>query len=365
MKGLFIVTIVIAHLVMLDSTGGRAGATPTIVLMLYLGLLVFYVIAGYFYKPERTFGQNMRRVLKLAATVAIASFLLPAIIYCWFLITGQAVTLQDLGDSILKSLWLFRLFEPIDGPLGHQMCFVAFVNYFLWPMVEGLIVFFALEKHVMCNKWRIVAVIIVALLLQVLATAVYIRLPFYLHLCPIAVALMFVGASLSKIHLLERTAEFRWREPLYWAPFVISFAAAYILCTVFPGGLMFDYLRFGPWGEWSVFTYFLQAVCMSVVYAYVAVIFSKIPLLSSFLSLSGRHSLCLALCHIFFVKLMTAPFFRYTLDTWFPAGLSTMDLLIISMIDIAVCLVLSEFGMRKLKDILGGSRDPRSRSAVP
>lgn len=343
MKGLFIVTIVIVHLFMLNVRAGER-AMPVVAAMLYLGLLVFYVIAGYFYKMERTFKENMKRVGKLVFALAVTSFLLPAILYCWFLIFGQPVQFGDMCDAILRALWLCDLGGPIDHLLPVDMCYVNYTNYFLWPMAEGLIIFFALYKYVMPDNRKIIAVIIAFILLQVGATALYVRLPFYLQLCPIATALIFFGAALSKYKVFERIDTFQWRNPKYWAVFLISIAAAFIMCLLFPAGVKFDYLIFGPWGAWSVITFFITVVFVSIFYAYVGTMLSRIPVLSSFFILSGRHSLGLALYHVFIAKMIIAPFFTFDNVTCFPEALNTIQLIVIVILVLVICLVSCEFG---------------------
>lgn len=343
MKGLFIVTIVIVHLFMLNVRAGER-AMPVVAAMLYLGLLVFYVIAGYFYKMERTFKENMKRVGKLVFALAVTSFLLPAILYCWFLIFGQPVQFDDMCDAILRALWLCDLGGPIDHLLPVDMCYVNYTNYFLWPMAEGLIIFFALYKYVMPDNRKIIAVIIAFILLQVGATALYVRLPFYLQLCPIATALIFFGAALSKYKVFERIDTFQWRNPKYWAVFLISIAAAFIMCLLFPAGVKFDYLIFGPWGAWSVITFFITVIFVSIFYAYVGTMLSRIPVLSSFFILSGRHSLGLALYHVFIAKMIIAPFFTFDNVTCFPEALNTIQLIVIVILVLVICLVSCEFG---------------------
>lgn len=359
LKGLLMIGIVLLHIFMLNSTE-RGGDLPVAFSMLYLGLLSFYVIAGYFYKPGRTFKDNMRRVLRLVIALVVTSIALPVLIFIWFAITGQTVTLSDLGDSILRAFWLYRLFEPMDGPLGIQMCFVNFINYFLWPMAEGLIIFFALEKHVMSDKRKIIAVIIITLLLQVVTATLFIKLPFYLQLCPIATALIFLGAFLSQYRVFDRIGSFDWKNPRYWAVFIVSLLTAYVLCTVFPGGVKFDYMYFGEFGPWSVFIYVIEAFFVTIFYVYLGTMLSKIPFLSSILSISGRHSLGLALYHVFIAKMIMAPFYIFTFDTWFPEDIGMSALIIIAVADVILCVIISEFGGRLLSGTIVGSREEKS-----
>ena len=362
MKGLLVIGILFIHMLTFNADVREGGTMPTVLLMLYLGLMAFYIIAGYFYKPERTFRENMRRVLKLALALALTSLALPVIMYIWLTIFGQGPELSDLWDSILRAFWMYRLFEPMDGPLGYQMCYVNVINYYLWPMVAGLSVFFVLQKHVMDDWRKVAAIIMVSLMLQVVSATVYVKLPFFLQLCPIATAFIFLGASVSCYRIFERIEALEWRSPRYWVPFILSIVVGYLLCAFLPGGVKFDYMQFGDFGAWSVFPYFAEGTIITLMYAYLTTMLSKIPLLSSLLALSGRHSLGIVLYHILFAKMLIAPFYDFTYGSWFPKELDAMNLILIGLVTLVLCLVVSEYGNRLLHRTISRCRTDHTTS---
>ncbi|MBR1452833.1 MAG: acyltransferase family protein [Candidatus Methanomethylophilaceae archaeon] len=339
LKGILMIGIVLAHLELYDSPS-RVGNPPTIVMMLYLGLPVYYIIAGYFYKPGRDLKVNLRRVYRLLLALVITSVLSPTIVFVWFTLTGQPIELSDLFDSIVRAFWFEGLLEPVDSPMNCLMCYVTQVNYFLWPMAAGLIIFFLSEKYVMKDNRRIAAMIVAMLCLQMLFTVIYVRIPFYLQLCPMATAFIFLGALISKYDLFGRICRFDWRNYRYWLIFIISVAMAYVLCSILPPGVYFDNLIFGDHGFWSVIPCFIEVFFVSVFLLFVAVILSKVPALSPLLSLTGRHTLSMALYHMLVAKMIMAVFFKFSYDRWFPEELGSLDLLAIGLVSIVICVAM-------------------------
>lgn len=94
----------------------------------------FFIINGIFYRPERSFTDNVKRhVLPLMVIMVASAVLLPAVMYVWMAACGQVPTGDDLVESILRGFSLSRVFVPADSPVDtYPLCGVSFVNYFLW-----------------------------------------------------------------------------------------------------------------------------------------------------------------------------------------------------------------------------------------
>ncbi len=115
LKGIAIIGIVLVHVVIRRSEGG--GETPLFMQTLYLILMSFFLISGYFYRPGQGFKQNMKkRVLQLGVAITVCSIVLPAIMLIWLFIVGQAPAdpLNDYVEAVLRAMNITNVFEPVD-----------------------------------------------------------------------------------------------------------------------------------------------------------------------------------------------------------------------------------------------------------
>ena len=100
MKGLLIVGIVIVHLLMLNSVRDSGRSFTNLIQPLYLVLMSFFIISGFFYKPERSFKENMkRRVIPLLLSVVTCAVGLPVIIYLWLAMVLSPRRMDSIRSS--------------------------------------------------------------------------------------------------------------------------------------------------------------------------------------------------------------------------------------------------------------------------
>jgi len=376
-KGFTIMAIVIVHLALLslinrDATSAvetvadssTPGMMSLILETIYLGLMSFFFISGYFYRPGRGFAINMgKRAKYILASLLICALTIPLILYAYATILGLDPGIQSLIDGLLQSLGLHGAFQASDFPLYSPLCSGSVGYYYLWTMLLSFIVFYGLADRVYGDLKKEIAVIAILLVLGcIYYETIDLRLPFYAQLTFIGTACMFLGMVLSERKVLERISApkpFRWSYP---AGFIVCLLSAVVLVYFFHPGMSLDESFYGEYGGYSIFTYFAEASLMFIVYAYIMFFFSKIPGLSKFLSELGQHTLGILLLHLFVSRLLLMPFFTYS-GRVIPEA-DFMILLPMAFVTLIICYLICKFGPRILKGLINRIRGGEGSGAV-
>jgi len=222
MKGIVIIGVVLSHIVI--SKYSEAGTPAFYLHVLYLGLMGFFLISGYFYRPDRCFLYNMiKRFKQLLLAVALCALLLPNIQYGWLAVLGQAPGFDDYVLALQWGFGQYQVFEPLPADLYHNrmypICGAEVGYYFIWTMLTAFIIFYALADHVAKDNRRLAAMIIALLIITALGCEFgRYRLPFFIELVPIASVFMFAGAGMAKYGIAERIDSFRWKEAGHRVP---------------------------------------------------------------------------------------------------------------------------------------------------
>lgn len=366
LKGLLIVAIVFIHLVISRSDVLFSGADAAllddgsvssvdaglIVQAFYLGLMAFLMLSGYFFKPGRGFLVNMRkRSIQLVLALSICAVVIPIVMYAWMAILGKAPGLDDLINAFQWGFGLNGVFEPLDVFTEHPLCGACVGYYFLWAMVWGFVIFYALADRIH-DDWRksLACVLILFIVTILLKEFLPIKLPMYCQMGPVTAAFMIIGMMLSKHGLIERIENFQLRSGWNWAVFLGSLAAVVILVILFPPGLEFDYMSFGEYGGYSVFIYSIEALAMFIVYIHISLFLSKMVIVSDAFRISGQHSLGILLLHGSVATFMVMPFYEFTHGSWFPDSMGLIPSLIVAVSTIVICIAISILAGKILKD---------------
>ena len=354
LKGFIIIVVVCGHL-MVTSTGSESDrALPIAMQIMYLGLMSFFIISGYFYRPGRGFVENIkRRGTQLFVALVICAVVLPVITYVWLAILGQSSDPSDIVDAILKALYLSDLFMPMGPTDSYIACSTCVGYYFLWAMMGGFLIFYGLADRIM-NDWRKFIVTIAVLLVAYMLFVEFwpVRLPFYFQIAPLAALFMFAGALLAKYRFVEKVEVFAWRSLSYWLPCIICLVAGVVLCVIFPPGIKFDWAIFGDYGGLSVIPFMIASLLMFVVFVYVAKLVAKLPLLPKLLNLSGQHTMGLLLYHGFVATMILAPFYVIPTTSWFPV-MGLTNRIVTAVAVIVICLVICVYGPKVIEKVRG------------
>ena len=278
-----------------------------------LGLMAFFIITGYFYRPERGFIGNMRPRSLLLVGLIICSVLFPIIVYLWAILFGQDPGIGDLVTALRQGFSLEGAFEDITYTLGTPVSFVSPGCYYLWVMLLSYIVFYALAGRIHGKpKLEILSVAVMLAIQCLYIEFIHLCLPLSAQMTPIAVAFMVLGMMLSERKVLERIEDLRCTESRYWTPLALCLLIGGVLVFLFHPGISFDKCVFGDFGGYSVFPYFLEASLFFVIFVYIMVLICRIPFFHIPFIEMGKHTLGTLLLHAFLAKILLMPFFTFT-----------------------------------------------------
>ena len=317
LKGVLILGVVFVHMFMLNQVDDSGRSVSLFLQPLYLGLIGFFVISGYFL-PSGDYIHRIKKRSKLLIVLVVCSLTLPVALYLWLWILGQPSTLDDLWMSIVASFDNQNVFMPLDQPTPIKVCYSAYTHYFLWVMLWSFFIFYAIADRVLADIRLFVATLLSLLAAEAVLVYIGVSLPFDSTLIPIAVAFMLIGAYLSRMRFLENLEEAEWKSSRTWMPLIISILALAVLVYLFPPGVKFNFSDFGEYGGLSAFPYFIEGILVFVMFSYVSMIIARIPLLSDMFAICGKYSLALAVLHIFMVRVILAMFYTLPTDTVFP-----------------------------------------------
>ena len=347
LKGALMIGIVLIHLFYLsDAHTSRPGSvSPVYIQMLYLGLMLFFISAGYFFRPDRGVVNNIKkRVVQLLIPILVGLIVLPTILFAYLTALGQAPTWDDLYPSykaVLGGVHVFDTYTSAGIDIG--MCFVYNGYYFLQLMVVAFIPFYILAEKVLDDPKKLfVAIFLLVTCTVLLREFVDMRLPFYAQLSPLAAAFMLLGAALGRKGLLERIEGASLKSGKLWAFFFISLAIGAVVVLIFPTGTGFDMTYFGEYGGYSAYPYFIAATFTCLALIVIGSLVARISVLSKVLATAGKHSIALICLHIFVIKLMMAPFHHLSSVNVFPA-VSTAENIAYWAVSVAVIVLLAEY----------------------
>ncbi len=323
-KGIAILGIIAVHVFIFPTMqqGETEGSSlPLVVQGLYLGLLGFFAISGYFYRPNRGFGDNVKKRLAILGLGYIScALILPLILCLEMAITGpNTPSISDYGHALQ---WVYcspTLWQVYDAQNYYAQCSVAIGYYYIQVMLVSFLVFYLIADRVLKDWRRLLAVCIVLIAAQTLLVQFFpYNLPFHAHEVPIAVAFMLLGAYAGQNKLVERAEFGGMRNKYILLGILVCVAVTAVLTFLSPPGTGFNDASFGSNGGWSVPPFAVNAAAMIMVEVFICILLSKIPLISTFIMYLGRHTLSLMLLNGFVIKFLLIPFYEIPTNSWFP-----------------------------------------------
>jgi len=332
LKGALILGVIFVHMFLLNQVDDTGRSVSPILQPVYMALIGFFVISGYFLPS----GDYIRRIMKrskLLIVLVVCSTVLPIALYLWLWVLGQPSTPDDLWMSIVASFGNQNVFMPLGTPDSIKVCYSAYTHYFLWVMLWSFFIFYAIADRVLADLRLFAVTLLLLLVFEAVLVYIGVKLPFYSTLIPISVAFMLIGAFLSQKRFLERLEDAKWKSSKTWIPLILSLLALALLVYLFPPGVKFNFSYFGEYGGMSAFPFFIEGILVFVIISYISMLIARIPLLSDVFAICGKYSLALAVIHIFVVRVVLALFYILPTDTVFPP-LSTVQILVLAVFDI-------------------------------
>ena len=345
LKGILILGVVFVHLFMLNAVSDSGRSVSLFLQPLYLGLIGFFIISGYFLPSCKEYICKIKKRTNLLLTLVVCSISLPIATYLWLSILGQPPTLDDLWSSIVSSFSLQNLLMPLDTASSTMICYSAFTHYFLWVMFWSFFIFYAIVDRVLSDLKLFAGTLVFLLAIEAILVFINLKLPFYASLIPISVAFMLFGAFLSQKHFLEKLETAEWKMSQTWIPLLVSLFTLAIFIYIFPPGVKFNFAYFGEYGGLSAFPFFIEGLLVFIMFSFVSMIIVRIPYISDLFAICGKYSLPLAVFHIFLIKFILALFYTLPTDSELPP-LSMIQILILGVFSVAlivsICMYLDK-----------------------
>ncbi|MCQ2070014.1 MAG: acyltransferase [archaeon] len=359
-KGIIMVIIVFGHLLFLnvDLTGGGGGGNdvptaPSVLQAFLTGLMVFFVISGYFYRPHHGYVKNVKkRVIALFLSSALCFIVLPLVMALYLVVFGQAVDLSNYPDDVLL-LFGELLFQPLTAnePLPFNFS-IHLGYYYLQAITCGFIIFYAVADWALKSTRNMVVSIAVFLMLQMaIVDLLDMHLPFMLHLAPITTAFMLFGAFLGREKVVEKFEAGLYRTKENIVLTVASTAAMFLVAYIFPPDAVYRYCIFGYYGGVSVLSYSLIALLLMPLILNVFFCIGRLEIPRRILTAIGRHTLAILLFHSMLIKMILAPFYTIPYGNWFPP-ISFVQSLIVGCLAIFFAVVIASYGPKLIKRLI-------------
>ncbi len=341
-KGVAIVTVVFIHLLNLQAPAENFGISPgepnvlslmTVLGMFYTALSLFYLFSGYFYRPDRSAWQNIKKRLVQLVGWGFGLFIvLTIVMFCYLSMTGKYnLTIDDFNNYF----WIMLAGNPFQ-PTIPEPCFAIHMGfYFVATLFVASVIFYLIADWVLADTKRTVVSILVCLVLMVVVIEAMKFFfpswphdtrecfPYHTQTFPFALAMMITGGFLAKHNVIEKL-EASWKTWKFWILMIVTGAIALLLSTLFPTFGMYE-TEFGPYGSWNVFTYYAMAIFAGCMMIQLATVASKIPILFHIFEYYSKSSLFVLLMHIFYAKLLISFFEILPNGAWFPnMGMGTI-----------------------------------------
>lgn len=343
-KGVAITVIVLLHMSIVTKSDVGDPAPP--IQALYLGLVGFFIMSGYFFRPGRGFRENMRRRIKtLFLALLVAAVVMPIIIFLWCSIWGQPTDFDDLLLCMERAFNVERSFVEFGAKIPWAICGFSMGFYFLWVLLIAFVIFYAVADRIR-DDWKL-GLVVVAVLVGV--TIAYrelfsFSLPFNANLCPMAAIFMIVGMYLAKYDLTGKLESAGLRNLKFWALFLLSTALLIVMVYVLPPSINFDYMDFGKYGGYSAVPYLVEGTIAFIALLCFFLILSKVPLASPLFAGIGKHTMGILILHAFIAKIIMAPFYTFNEDVCLPDGLEGIGRVALAIASLAISCMICKYG---------------------
>ncbi len=321
-KGVAIISVVIAHAIGCAATSSTATSAMNFGSMIreyfYSGLLLFFIISGYYTKLDDAVKNNLlKRFGQIVIPMIIASIALPAAIYGMMLLQGSAGSFQTFCDYIVSTLIgssFYDFIVPSHEPFSIYYYSVCGTFFFLQMFVLSLALFFAIGKRVTESIKTAIFTIIILLTISGILFQFNIKLPWFIESVPLVCSFMIFGAMLKKIDFFDLMNSRYAFSKKSLVTFIILTAVGMTLTFFFPTTCCLYLSVYGEYGFVSAFIFFFEMCCCAIALLTIAYVSIQIPVVRDISTFIGKHTLFIFILHMFFLKLLAVLFIDHSIN---------------------------------------------------
>jgi len=362
LKGLSIIIVAFYHVCEKDTNEIVKVSYDNAFGFIAMVLGVFFLLAGYFFKPGRSYLANIKNRIKNL----YIPFLILMAVTCVISIIAELIINGEVSVWQYVSNYFLRLYDPASfleyGRLGLDGSLIAVFLLPCWFMVRLFfceLLFYAIADFAL-KKVSYFAITIVALLTITTLYDVFIPVNFAFQLQAVfaITALMLAGAFAAKYNLIGRLEACK-KGLKYWLC-VIGIMAAYFVV----GRYLYNYQGFnlsaGSFGHpdnsviYAVYLWFICNIISVAAFTVISSWIAKIPFIRKPLSFCGTCTatiLCLHLVLSWIIVKCINPSYRILLTVF--AGEDTKEtpfwVQAIAMLGSIIICCLIEFFKKKIK----------------
>lgn len=310
-KGLAIGGIVFGHTVIGNAMSNDIQGDPNALTMLsgvfFSGLMVFLIISGFYYKPERSYWENIkRRVLQLGVVLVLLTILLPTIVFVseWIVHPERDLVFADLGKYIAGMLigpYFMENMGMFDEGYFHMLWSVVKNFYFIQMLLVSFVIYYAIADKCMKSPALTVSIMVVCVILTWLVSEYRIRLPFYAEMAPLALFFLLIGATFKKIKF-DEYLETGYRTEKYWAICFLLIFSGFCVLVASPVKLDIMELNFGYYGGKCAFPFFVSMTLCGVGLLMLTSVLHFVPTVLKHIAAFGKYTIYVYVLHLFFAK---------------------------------------------------------------
>lgn len=258
--------------------------------LIFYYIQIFFIISGYIYRPEASYGAAIR---KKAKRLLIPYFGYSAFLWCFY-----AVIRRD-GAAMKQSLFgvfysRFCLYKAAEGAENVYLLDIA--NGAMWYLTAFFVtslLFYLIADKCLSDIKITVAVSAVLLAVTMLLNGLPVLLPWSIDIAGMAAVLMLVGAWMKKRDFFEKKTSL-------WL--VAANLFLYVGLVVFNGRLNMSIREYGRFDSLSVPFFLIISVTGSTLCIWVCKWTERMKI-SGFLSYIGTHTMELICLHMLGLEL--------------------------------------------------------------
>lgn len=208
-------------------------------------IALFFVISGYLYSQNRTYGQN---VIHKVEKLIFPYLKYTLILFLLYVVCGRFDTWKDSVEAILGALYSrYCLFYPANIADNYQFFHIDNTPmWFLTAMFVSCLAFYAVIEWCLKSRKCLAMVIILFLTATIAMQQIPILLPWSLDEMFLGAVFMIVGAILAQQHFFQNT----WNGKTVIISIFIFLL--YLITAYYNTGVNLSIREYGPYGLLSV-----------------------------------------------------------------------------------------------------------------
>lgn len=270
-------------------------SAAVIALMLGSSMLVFFLAAGYTYKPGRGAKQNIIiRAKRLLIPFAAYSIVINLI----YAVTSVCSGTVSVSGALLNAQRYYLAGPARELVQGDYTLSCLMPYWFLLIMFVASVVFYLIADFALASGKRTAGLILVLLsITAILKETIDLQLPWHLEIVPAFSAILLIGAYAGKMQLLSKL-QWQGKKSVL---LIAATAVVTLILSIFCGtAVLVSENNWGNFGGFSVYIAVVQGIVAAVMLVLISEAIARTKKLKQVMVWLGKHSMEFYVIHMFF-----------------------------------------------------------------